>query len=173
MKLMVQLLRLFNIVMLISAEPSDYETDLSNKPTCRISGTTYEKVKRYADIISETAKYLKSICYEKTFKGDSWQYQWNKIFQYIDTNSSRQIWRINSKLEMQKNSNYWIGGTGAYILDMVAKTPVKEIHLLMGTALRTPDSFSFTRNCSVINDWWKSKKGCILSKVIFKYAQAY
>lgn len=103
----------------------------SNKPA---NGYTdyYQKVSRYADIISAPAKSLDISVTEKTFKviidDDE-----TSVFQYLDTNSSRaNIHRVNSKLKGQKIAIIGLGGTGAYILDLIAKTPVQEIHLFDG-----------------------------------------
>jgi len=121
----------------------------SNKPPAGYPNY-YEKVKRYADIISAPAKYLDQNVTEKTFKviADNAN---ETVFQYIDTNSSRaNIELINSKLEGQKIAIIGLGGTGAYILDLVAKTPVSEIHLFDGdsfdqhNAFRSPGAASMT-----------------------------
>jgi len=112
----------------------------SNKPAGGYPNY-YEKVKRYTDIISAPAKYLDPLVTEKTFKviADSAN---ETVFQYIDTNSSRaNIEMINTKLEGQKIAIIGLGGTGAYILDMVAKTPVKEIHLFDGDSFDQHNAF--------------------------------
>jgi hypothetical protein len=112
----------------------------SNKPSAGYPNY-YEKVKRYADIISAPAKYLDPLATEKTFNviPDSNN---ETVFQYIDTNSSRaNIEVINSKLEKQKIAIIGLGGTGAYILDMVAKTPVKEIHIYDGDSFDQHNAF--------------------------------
>lgn len=112
----------------------------SNKPAAGYPNY-YEKVKRYADLISAPAKYLDPSVTEKTFKviADSAN---ETVFQYIDTNSSRSnIEAINAKLEGQKIAIVGLGGTGAYILDMVAKTPVKEIHLFDGDSFDQHNAF--------------------------------
>ncbi|ASO06890.1 ThiF family adenylyltransferase [Arenibacter algicola] len=112
----------------------------SNKPAAGYPNY-YEKVKRYVDIISAPAKYLDLSVTEKTFKviadiGNE------TVFQYIDTNSSRaNIEVINARLERQKIAIIGLGGTGAYILDMVAKTPVKEIHLYDGDSFDQHNAF--------------------------------
>ncbi|AZI24165.1 ThiF family adenylyltransferase [Pedobacter sp. G11] len=123
------------------------DRSFSNKP---LSGypNYYEKVKRYADIISAPAKFLFSEVTEKTFEvipdNDN-----QTVFQYIDTNSSRaNIEIINSKLGGQRIAIIGLGGTGAYILDQVAKTPVAEINLFDGdcfdqhNAFRSPGAVS-------------------------------
>ncbi|WP_281233799.1 ThiF family adenylyltransferase [Flavobacterium gelatinilyticum] len=100
----------------------------SNKPPAGYPNY-YEKMKRYADIISAPAKFLDPSVTEKTFKLMA-DIAGETVFQYIDTNSSRaNIEGINAKLEGQKIAIIGLGGTGAYILDMIAKTPVAEIHL--------------------------------------------
>lgn len=115
----------------------------SNKPMNGYSNY-YQKVTTYANIISAPAKSLDSKVTEKTFKvivDDSD----NAVFQYVDTNSSRaKITALNEKFKGQKIAIIGLGGTGAYILDLVAKTPVQEIHLfdgdvfLMHNAFRSP-----------------------------------
>lgn len=52
------------------------------------------------------------------------------IFLYLDTATSRAgITTANLKLELAKVAIVGLGGTGSYVLDLVAKAPVKEIHL--------------------------------------------
>ncbi|KAF5029749.1 ThiF family protein [anaerobic digester metagenome] len=71
------------------------------------------------------------------------------IFNYPDTNSSRAgIEFLNRKFENQKIAIIGLGGTGSYILDQVAKTPVKEIHIFdadvfqLHNAFRSPGAVS-------------------------------
>lgn len=71
------------------------------------------------------------------------------VFKYPDTNSSRAgIEFLNRKFENQKVAIIGLGGTGSYILDQVAKTPVKEIHIfdadvfLLHNAFRSPGAVS-------------------------------
>ena len=55
------------------------------------------------------------------------------VFQYLDTASSRAgIAALSSKLELGRVAIVGLGGTGSYILDLVAKTPVQEIHVFDG-----------------------------------------
>ena len=64
------------------------------------------------------------------------------MFRYLDTASSRAgISLLTGKLAVPKVAIVGLGGTGAYILDLVAKTPVSEIHLFDGDDfLRTTPS---------------------------------
>ena len=55
------------------------------------------------------------------------------VFRYRDTASSRyEISHISDKLKVGPVGIVGLGGTGAYILDLVAKTPVSAIHLFDG-----------------------------------------
>ena len=64
------------------------------------------------------------------------------IFKYPDTNSSRAgIDFLNRKFENQKIAIIGLGGTGSYILDQVAKTPVKEIHIFDGDIFQLHNAF--------------------------------
>src|SRR5690606_1998687 len=128
----------------------------SNKPAAGYPNY-YEKVKRYADIISAPAKFLDPLVTEKTFKviADSTN---ETVFEYIDTNSSRaNIEVINAKLEGQKIAIIGLGGTGAYILDMVAKTPVREIHIFDGDSFDQHNAFRSPGAVS-INDLSKNPR---------------
>ncbi len=119
----------------------------SNKPPSGYKDY-FEKMTRYIDIISHPAKSIDQLLSEKTFK----VYEDNReeaVFHFIDTNSSRaSIDQINSKLKGQKVGIIGLGGTGAYILDQVAKTHVQEIHLfdgddyLMHNTFRSPGATS-------------------------------
>lgn len=101
----------------------------------------YQKVFRYVEIISDPAKSLDSKVKAKTYKVIISDDE-NSVFQYIDTNSSRaNISMISSKFNNQKIAIIGLGGTGAYILDLVAKTPVSEIHLYDGDNFLVHNSF--------------------------------
>jgi tRNA A37 threonylcarbamoyladenosine dehydratase len=68
------------------------------------------------------------------------------VFKYIDTASSRaEINLIARKLELGKIAIVGLGGTGAYVLDLVAKTPVREIHLFDGDTFFQHNAFRFAR----------------------------
>lgn len=104
----------------------------------------YEKMTTYATILASQAEALDPSVDARTFapvepdKDES-------VFNYLDTASSRaEIVEVTKKLALQKIAIVGLGGTGSYILDFVAKTPVKEIHLydaddyLSHNAFRSP-----------------------------------
>lgn len=69
----------------------------------------------------------------------------NAPFKYLDTASSRAgIDALSPKLAVAKVAIIGLGGTGAYVLDLIAKTPIVEIHLfdddrfLQHNAFRSP-----------------------------------
>lgn len=119
----------------------------SNKPSNGYSNY-YEKVTRYAEIISAPAKFLDRSVTAKTFKVviDN---EDEGVFNYIDSNSSRgNIYPLNSKYKGQRVAIIGLGGTGSYVLDFVAKTPVDEILIFDGdeflqhNAFRSPGAAS-------------------------------
>lgn len=63
-------------------------------------------------------------------------------FNYLDTSSTRAgIGGIVSKLEQMKIAIVGLGGTGSYLLDFIAKTPVGEVHLFDGDAFANHNAF--------------------------------
>jgi len=119
----------------------------SNKPSNGYDNY-YDKVVRYAEIISAPAKSIDKTVTARTFKVivDS---EDETVFNYIDSNSSRaNIYQLNSKFKGQRIAIIGLGGTGSYVLDFVAKTPVDEILLfdadefLQHNAFRAPGAAS-------------------------------
>ncbi len=119
----------------------------SNKPPDGYDNY-YDKVVRYVEIISAPAKSIDNTSTAKTFKVivDT---EDETMFNYIDSNSSRaNIYQLNSKFKGQRIAIIGLGGTGSYILDFVAKTPVDEILLfdedefLQHNAFRAPGAAS-------------------------------
>jgi len=54
----------------------------------------------------------------------------DSVFNYVDTATSRAgVGAVNSKLKGQRIGIVGAGGSGSYVLDLTAKTPVAEIHV--------------------------------------------
>ena len=92
----------------------------------------YEKIVTYVTLIASPAESIDSALTARTFRvleapeDDS-------PFAYVDSSSSRAgITAIADKLKGHRIAIVGLGGSGAYILDLVAKTPVAEIHLFDG-----------------------------------------
>jgi hypothetical protein len=119
----------------------------SNKP---VNGydNYYHKVTRYAEIISAPAKSIDKTVSAQTFKVLECNED-ESVFLYTDSNSSRaNIGQLNEKFKGQRIGIIGLGGTGSYVLDLIAKTPVDEILLFDGdeflqhNAFRSPGASS-------------------------------
>ncbi len=101
----------------------------------------YEKVKHYFDTIAAPA-----FCLDPEV--------WNLInkplhavtedspLRYMDTNASRaKITSLSYKFKELKIGIIGLGGTGSYLLDLIAKTPVAEIHLFDADVINTHNAF--------------------------------
>ncbi|MGY4372553.1 hypothetical protein ACVWZ3_000192 [Bradyrhizobium sp. i1.3.6] len=66
----------------------------------------------------------------------------NSSFKYLDTASARaEINTITARLAEDAIAIVGVGGTGSYVLDMVAKTPVKKIHIFDADRFLTHNAF--------------------------------
>jgi hypothetical protein len=64
------------------------------------------------------------------------------VFRYLDSASSRaRIRLITDKLALPRLAIVGLGGTGSYVLDLIAKTPVSEIHLYDGDTFFAHNAF--------------------------------
>lgn len=100
----------------------------SSKPAGGYLGF-YDKMTTYIAILSGPAQALDPKVNAKTFRPIETKEK-ESVFKYVDTATSRAgIYEASRKLEPLKIAIIGLGGTGSYILDLVAKTPVSEIHL--------------------------------------------
>lgn len=107
------------------------EHSFSNKPPEGYADY-YEKMTSYARILSAPAAVIEPGTTPRTFAPVTEQAT-DSPFAYTDTNSSRaEIPAITSKLEGHRIGIVGLGGTGSYVLDQVAKTPVATIALFDG-----------------------------------------
>lgn len=116
------------------------DMSFSNKP---LNGYTdyYHKMITYINILSSQAESLDSDCTPKKFKTVV-DIENESVFNYYDTNSSRaDILGVSHKLKGHKIGIIGLGGTGSYILDMVAKTHVDEIRIFDGDTFLTHNAF--------------------------------
>ena len=112
----------------------------SRKPVAGYSDY-YHKMTTYEEFISKYAKLIDASATARTFAVIETQDD-DSPFNYIDTASSRaQIVPATRKLEIGSVAIVGLGGTGSYILDLVAKTPVKEIHLFDGDKFGQHNAF--------------------------------
>jgi len=117
----------------------------------------YDKVTQYVTILSGYAQKVEPGVNAKTSRPVAAAGDEETVFKYIDTASTRaEIGAVTAKLAaVQKIAIVGLGGTGAYVLDLVAKTPVREIHLFDGdeflqhNAFRTPGAPSLEELVSI------------------------
>jgi len=106
---------------------------LSSKPApAGFYDDYYEKMTTYIAILGAYAEAIDQSVTAQTYQtvaeGDD-----RAVFKFLDTASSRAgISAIVDKLAMPKVAIVGLGGTGSYILDLIAKTPVQQIHLFDG-----------------------------------------
>lgn len=119
----------------------------SNKPPNGYNDY-YHKVTQYVKIISAPAKSIDNTVVAQTYKVLECSED-ESVFLYTDSNSSRaNINQLNEKFKGQRIGIVGLGGTGSYVLDLVAKTPVVEILLfdndefLQHNAFRSPSAAS-------------------------------
>ena len=101
----------------------------------------HHKMSQYAIKISGPAVAIEPAMTAQTFKPRQPDPD-DSVFLYEDTASSRaEIVAMNDKLKPLRIGIVGLGGTGSYVLDFVAKTPVKEIHLFDGDTFDQHNAF--------------------------------
>ena len=107
----------------------------------------FHKMTTYINMITAPAKVIDENATEKGNQGDLTNEE--TVFNYMDTNSNKpELKELTKKFENQKIGIVGLGGTGSYILDLVSKVPVKDIHIFDGdwfynnNAFRSPSAAS-------------------------------
>jgi len=113
----------------------------SQKPSTEGYYDYYEKMTTYVKILEGYAHAIDPSVTARTFpviKPDDGK----SVFYYLDTGTSRAgISAANDKLKKGKVAIVGLGGTGSYVLDLLAKTPVEEIHLFDGDIFYQHNAF--------------------------------
>lgn len=122
------------------AEGLTADCTFSSKPTDGYPDY-YAKMTAYANMVSGFAQAIdpavstRSLMPVKMTEDQS-------VFRYLDSASSRaRISLISGKLALPKIAIIGLGGTGSYVLDLVAKTPADEIHLYDGDTFFAHNAF--------------------------------
>jgi hypothetical protein len=112
----------------------------SNKPDAGFPNY-YDKMTHYVNLLAGHAQAKDPNTTAKTFFVPN-EPEDDSVFLYSDSASTRAgIAAITAKLTLAKIAIVGLGGTGSYILDFVAKTPVKEIHLFDGDRFLQHNAF--------------------------------
>ena len=115
--------------MMLSSEPTNNYKDY------------YHKMTAYIAMISSSAQSIDSTVTSKKHKVVQ-EVEDDSIFNYHDSNSSRaSISHIVDKLKPYKIGIVGLGGTGSYILDLIAKTPIQQIDLFDGDEFFSHNAF--------------------------------
>lgn len=114
----------------------------SVKPPEGNYGTYYDKVTVYVDLLSRWARYIEPKATARTYPVHEVPEDDDYPFAYRDSASSRAgISALNALFRDARIAIVGLGGTGSHILDLVAKTPVAEIHLYDGDVFINHNAF--------------------------------
>ena len=113
---------------------------LSSKPECGFYNDYHHKLTTYANIISGPAAVLRPGLSARVYRSP--EPDEDCIFNYIDTAAARAgIGALAARLASERVALIGLGGTGSYILDLVAKTPVREIRAFDSDDFLTHNAF--------------------------------
>lgn len=100
----------------------------------------YHKMTTYAAIFTGPAAQLQPDITARVFRVP--ESEENSMFEYTETASDRAgIGALTERLSAEKVALIGVGGTGSYILDFLAKTPVREIRLIDGDEFLQHNAF--------------------------------
>ena len=109
----------------------------------------HHKVTTYVEILAREARRISPASTAQKWRVIADQDDVESVFHFADTASARQnTTDLARKLQNEKIAIVGVGGTGSYVLDLVAKTWAREIHLfdddrfLQHNAFRSPGAFS-------------------------------
>ncbi|MYF24202.1 MAG: ThiF family adenylyltransferase [Nitrospira sp. SB0678_bin_10] len=109
----------------------------------------HHKVTTYVEILAREARRISPASTAQQWRVIADQDDVESVFHFADTASARQnTTDLARKLQNEKIAIVGVGGTGSYVLDLVAKTWAREIHLfdddrfLQHNAFRSPGPFS-------------------------------
>lgn len=101
----------------------------------------YLKMVHYVNILENQAKAIDPAADARTGRVIEMAEE-TSVFRYADTASARaQIVSTTSRLKIGRVAIVGLGGTGSYVLDQLAKTPIGEIHLFDGDEFLQHNAF--------------------------------
>lgn len=113
----------------------------STKPPSGHYNDHYHKVTTYVDILSGPAQAVDPNVNPRNSGGVQVDEE-DSVFLYPDTSSPREgIVAVNALLRKERIAIVGLGGTGSYVLDLIAKTPVREIHLFDGDVMNGHNAY--------------------------------
>lgn len=145
---------------------------LSSKPNGEMYSDHLSKVRHYAILISSQAEAVQ----DDILKGRTGVLSIaikDDVFHYPDSSADRGKYILaNEKLQHLRLAIVGLGGTGSYILDLVNKTPVREIHLFDGDTFESHNAFRSPGGASIADlerrplkvDYYVEKYACQRNK---------
>jgi molybdopterin/thiamine biosynthesis adenylyltransferase len=113
----------------------------SRKPIRGHYENYHEKMTAYAALLGKHVAAIDPLATPRTLRVIEPEDD-NSPFNYLDTASARaEINTITAKLAQDAIAIVGVGGTGSYVLDLVAKTPVKRIHIFDADRFLTHNAF--------------------------------
>lgn len=133
--------------LICNPNPTQLGTDL--QADCQLSrkppngfADYYEKMVGYADYLEAWARRVDPAATARVYRPMRTAPDDDSVFEYFDSASSRaQISHLSERLALERVAIIGLGGTGSYILDQVAKTRVREIHLYDSDVLYAHNAF--------------------------------
>lgn len=124
---------------------------LSNKPNNQVPKNFYDLISHYHGLLSAEAQQI-----APNVDGRTGRVRANRdpesVFHYPDTASCRSgITNLSQRFRDYQVAIVGVGGTGSYVLDLIAKTPVAEIHLFDGDTFESHNSFRSPGATSIEN----------------------
>jgi hypothetical protein len=115
----------------------------SNKPDGWISYQThFDQLMHYWRVITDQARVLDPACARPVGQGSAAVAPKEAPFRYPDACSARgRFSMVSDRLSEIAVAIVGLGGTGSYVLDQVAKTPVRDIHLFDGDTFELHNAF--------------------------------
>ena len=113
----------------------------STKPQSGAYSNYFDKMTRYVEILSGFARVLDPGASARTYPPHETTVE-ESVFRYLDAASSRAgIGAITARLKLADVAIIGLGGTGSYVLDLIAKTPIGKIHLYDDDVLYAHNAF--------------------------------
>lgn len=137
-----------NRITIVLDQPQNYgeglnaSCSMSGKPGGQMPRDYYHKISNY--VVNVLGPYVRAIDPSATHtdyppRESSAE---ESVFRYHDAATSRAgLSAVSEKLKFGKVAIVGLGGTGSYILDLIAKTPINEIHLFDDDVLYAHNAF--------------------------------
>lgn len=114
---------------------------LSGKPGGQMPRDYHHKISNYVDILGRYARALDPSATYTNYPPRATSAE-ESVFRYHDAATSRAgLSAVSGKLKVGKVAIVGLGGTGSYILDLIAKTPIQEINLFDDDVLYAHNAF--------------------------------